>query len=791
MALYRKYRPASFAEMVGQEQVTVPLSRALDSGKINHAYLFSGPRGCGKTSSARILARSLNCVEGPTSKPCGVCDSCVSLAPNGPGNFDVTELDAASHNGVEDMRELRDRAHYAPSDSRYRIFIIDEAHMISSSGANALLKIVEEPPAHLIFIFATTEPEKVIGTIRSRTHNYPFRLLTPGDMHALLARTCAAEGVAVEESVYPLVIRAGGGSPRDSLSILDQLIAGSGDGPVSYELARNLLGLTDSSLIDASVAALASRDAAGLFRAVDAVIQAGLDPRRYASDLLDRLRDLMILQSVDDAFSTGLIDAPADYQPLLREQAAAFSQELILAQAGVLNDHLQDLKGATSPRLLLEIICARMLNPGAGAPAAPVAAAPAAAPAAPVVPPSAPIPPNPAKAPAAAVPPRQEHRPEPRPEPTPAPTPAPQQPAKQPAQQSAQQPAVKSPIQPIPQPPKHLPPMQMPTVNPAAQQPAQQPKPEPVPAPEPEPQQPEPQQPAVDEDAHLAEIRKNSLLALLDEQWQQIKDAVYAADVTAGVLFAPAKVVDIQDNVVIVNHTTVALANRLAAPEVHERIRATMNEILGLDLDFRCEVHANPKAPSLPSEPEPEPEPEPQPEPKPEPKPEPVIPTPATDSVWGAPAPIGTEGPLESLQKQAESAQVQRPEIPRFEPPAEPKPQVEAPKVAPARPAAPQVPPQAVAPAQAAPVYFDEMAPPPDDAPPPPDDDWGPPPVTAPPVTAAPEPVPVPVPEPMSEEDEEAELIREARESRGDSDHRSGLDVAREMVEEFFNARPL
>ncbi|MBV7293517.1 DNA polymerase III subunit gamma and tau [Corynebacterium sp. TAE3-ERU16] len=363
MALYRKYRPATFSEVIGQEHVTDPLSVALDSGRINHAYLFSGPRGCGKTSSARIMARSLNCAEGPTSTPCGTCNSCVSLAPGGPGNLDVTELDAASHNGVDDMRELRDRALYAPAESRYRVFIIDEAHMITTAGANALLKIVEEPPAHLVFIFATTEPEKVLGTIRSRTHHYPFRLLTPPAMRSLLERTCAAEGVEVEDAVYPLVIRAGGGSPRDSLSVMDQLLAGAGPDGLTYDMAVPLLGVTDSSLIDAAVNALAEGDRATMFRTVADVIEAGHDPRRFTSDLLDRLRDLMVLQAVPDAIDMGLVDVPAAQVPVITEQASAFGGSALARLASLANDGLDEMRGATAPRLLLEILCARMLLP--------------------------------------------------------------------------------------------------------------------------------------------------------------------------------------------------------------------------------------------------------------------------------------------------------------------------------------------------------------------------------------------------------------------------------------------
>ena len=366
MALYRKYRPASFAEVVGQEHVTEPLSVALDSGRINHAYLFSGPRGCGKTSSARILARSLNCVEGPTSTPCGKCDSCIALAPGGPGSLDVTELDAASHRGVDDMRELRDRAFYAPADSRYRVFIIDEAHMITTEGFNTLLKIVEEPPEHLIFIFATTEPEKLLATIRSRTHNYPFRLLTPPDMRGLLGRIVADEGAVVEDAVYPLVVRAGGGSPRDSLSILDQLLAGAGPEGVTYQRAVALLGVTDSSLLDRSAEALAAQDQAGLFAVVDDVINAGYDPRRFAMDLLDRFRDLLVVQAVPDAFERGLVDVPEQEQDALRQQAEALGPATLTRCAAVVNDGLAQMRGATSPRLLLEILCARMALPAAG-----------------------------------------------------------------------------------------------------------------------------------------------------------------------------------------------------------------------------------------------------------------------------------------------------------------------------------------------------------------------------------------------------------------------------------------
>ncbi|WP_344790036.1 DNA polymerase III subunits gamma/tau, partial [Mycolicibacterium pallens] len=365
MALYRKYRPATFAEVVGQEHVTEPLSTALSAHKINHAYLFSGPRGCGKTSSARILARSLNCEQGPTPTPCGVCDSCVALAPNGPGSVDVVELDAASHGGVDDTRELRDRAFYAPAQSRYRIFIVDEAHMVTTAGFNALLKIVEEPPEHLIFVFATTEPEKVLPTIRSRTHHYPFRLLAPKTMRSLIEKIIASESVAVDDAVYPLVIRAGGGSPRDTLSVLDQLLAGAEGNRVHYQRALALLGATDVALIDDAVDALAAGDSAALFGAVESVIDAGHDPRRFATDLLERFRDLIVLQAVPDAVTRGVVDAPDDVLERMREQAAKIGPASLTRYAEVVHAGLGEMRGATAPRLLLEVVCARLLLPSA------------------------------------------------------------------------------------------------------------------------------------------------------------------------------------------------------------------------------------------------------------------------------------------------------------------------------------------------------------------------------------------------------------------------------------------
>lgn len=536
MALYRKYRPGSFNELVGQEQVTVPLSAALDNGRINHAYLFSGPRGCGKTSSARIMARSLNCVNGPTSKPCGKCNSCVSLAANGPGNLDVTELDAASHNGVDDMRELRDRAMFAPAESRYRIFIIDEAHMITNQGSNALLKIVEEPPAHLIFIFATTEPEKVIGTIRSRTHHYPFRLLTPQAMRGLLERTVAAEDAIIEESVYPLVIRAGGGSPRDTLSILDQLLAGTGPDGLTYQYARMLLGVTDDTLIDATIAALATNDRASLFTTVDDVIEAGLSPRKFSEDLLDRLRDLMLLQAVPDAVNLGLVDAPTDRGEILLKQAQEFDSQRIPRIAGILNDGLSSLKGATSPRLLLEILCAKMLIEPGGQ----VAPAPA-----PSAQPARPTPAAPASTPSS-----KYERPSQR-----------RAREAQEARNVAEKPEV---------------------VEAAVETKLREPEESP------ETRSTPPQPASTSVHAQPIDTIKNA--------WDKIRSTVSKTNAVAGILLTGAQPLGIADDTLLLGHNTGALASRLNAPEHNATIQSAVLETTGLELEVRCEVGTNPKA---------------------------------------------------------------------------------------------------------------------------------------------------------------------------------------------------
>lgn len=364
-ALYRRYRPETFAELIGQSQVTDPLRTALRTDRVNHAYLFSGPRGCGKTTSARILARCLNCAEGPTDTPCGKCASCIELARDGGGSLDVVEIDAASHNGVDDARDLRERAAFAPARDRYKIFILDEAHMVTPQGFNALLKLVEEPPDHVKFIFATTEPEKVIGTIRSRTHHYPFRLVPPAQMLDYLAQLSESEKVSVQPGVLPLVVRAGGGSVRDTLSLLDQLIAGSEGSSVEYERAVALLGYTHAALLDEVVDALGAMDAGAAFVGVDRVIQTGQDPRRFVEDLLERLRDLIVVAASRDAAAAVLRGIPQDELDRMSLQAVAFGAAELSRAADVVNSSLTEMTGATSPRLHLELMVARLLIPAA------------------------------------------------------------------------------------------------------------------------------------------------------------------------------------------------------------------------------------------------------------------------------------------------------------------------------------------------------------------------------------------------------------------------------------------
>ncbi|MEU4113431.1 DNA polymerase III subunit gamma and tau [Kitasatospora sp. NPDC028055] len=671
LALYRRYRPETFAEVIGQEHVTAPLQQALRNNRVNHAYLFSGPRGCGKTTSARILARCLNCEQGPTPTPCGECQSCRDLATGGPGSIDVIEIDAASHGGVDDARELRERAFFAPVHSRYKIFILDEAHMVTSAGFNALLKVVEEPPEHLKFIFATTEPEKVIGTIRSRTHHYPFRLVPPGTLRDYLADVCGREGIQVEDSVFPLVVRSGAGSVRDSMSVMDQLLAGAAEGGVTYQMATALLGYTDSALLDEVVDAFAAQDGATVFQVIDRVVEGGHDPRRFVTDLLERLRDLVILATVPEAGEKGLIDAPADRVAVMQAQADAFGAAELSRAADIVNTGLTEMRGNAAPRLQLELICARVMLPGAYsdelslqarldklerraaaggfapqagmAPMAPMAGmapapAPVAAPVAPQVAPQA-TPPVEASAPVAAAP---------APAPVQPPAPAGPAPGAWPIARSFP-PAGGAPA---------------PAAAPATPAtPAPQPQAVPQPAPTPPPAQPAPApapggQPSAAAQQGAAQVR---------QLWPQILEAVKNRRRFTWILLSQnGQVAGFDGSVLQVSFINAGARDSFVGSNSDDVLRQALSDALGVDWRIECIVDPSGGAGAPPAAPAP------------------------AGGGWGAPArpaaapPVAAPAPVQAPPQAQAPAPVQAPPRPQVQAPAPV--QAPPPVASPARP---------------------------------------------------------------------------------------------------------
>ncbi|QHC65999.1 DNA polymerase III subunit gamma and tau [Rathayibacter sp. VKM Ac-2759] len=733
-ALYRRYRPETFAEMIGQSQVTDPLMTALRTNRVNHAYLFSGPRGCGKTTSARILARCLNCAAGPTDTPCGVCDSCVELSRDGQGSLDVVEIDAASHNGVDDARDLRERAIFAPARDRFKIFILDEAHMVTPQGFNALLKIVEEPPEHVKFIFATTEPDKVIGTIRSRTHHYPFRLVPPAQMLDYTQELCEREGVSVAAGVLPLVVRAGGGSVRDTLSLLDQLMAGSEAETIEYERAVALLGYTHGALLDEVIDALAEHDSAEAFGAVDRVIQTGQDPRRFVEDLLERLRDLIVVAATGGAASAVLRGVSQDELDRMAGQSRALGLAELSRIADIVNDALTEMTGATSPRLHLELMIARTLVQSGGAVAAPAPIAPASI---------APAPSREA--------PRQQARPESRPAETRA--------AESPVPSRAPSPAS------VPESLAAAPRTEVPVTSAAAverEPEAAAAAAEPVTSP-PAPAAPAPSAPAP---AVAADEAGGVTLQRMKDSWPEILEVVQKARMTAWLVAYTAQVRALKDDVLTLSFPSQTdvdsfkMPGTAGQPGVSEYLRQAIQQVLGLRVKYIARVEPSAVAPEAERA--------------------------AVEAAPAAPAPRAQ--PSEEASTGSDGwATVAIPADPVAAPDPADADSVAAPE--PARSAAPA---PTLAPAASDAPPFDEE-PPEEDMPPvepPMPDSWA---TVAPPgePAAAPEPVRAPAPAPERRAPAERPATRTTRASTADGRQRYGEAVVREILgAQFIEEQP-